>query len=367
MKIKTELLKELLAKAIKGASNNKMIPITSLIGISVAANTIKLTTTDGSNILEVKSQIDYDVLSNPPFYTVVNADTFAKLVGKTTKEYIELENESNCLVVKGNGTYKLEIPINEDGEIIKFPAYDKLSEVEAITLSIESLKNTIQSAKSSKAQTMEIPMLTGYYLGQTSIATDRQMVCYIENNLLNESILISSEMAELINLLEGDNVSLTIKNTIKNNELIKELLFVTNNITIYGKQLEGVDDYPIEPLKNLVNINYESFVKVDKNELLNVLDRMSLFVTDYDKNGVFLNFKKEGLEVTSQKSNATEIIEIKNTIETEFTCLVDIEMLKAQLQSLKTDIAEIYYGQKTSIQLKEGNTTLILSLLDMTN
>ena len=40
-------------------------------------------------------------------------------------------------------------------------------------------------------------------------------------------------------------------------------------------------------------------------------------------------------------------------------------MLKSQLQSLQTDIAEIFYGQKTSLQLKEGNTTLILSLLDM--
>jgi DNA polymerase III sliding clamp (beta) subunit (PCNA family) len=206
---------------------------------------------------------------------------------------------------------------------------------------------------------MEVPCLTGYYLSDKVVSTDRQMVSYTNDKLFDEPILISSEMAELLQLLEGDNVTLYKQDN--------KLKFETKNVVITGKQLEGLDIYPVQAIENLVKLNYDNSIKVNKTEILDVLDRMSLFVSDYDKNGVYLTFAKEGLQVTSQKSNATELVEIQNTIENEFKCLIDIEMLKNQIQSLTTDIVEIYYGQKTSIQIKEGNTILVISLLSEDN
>ncbi len=60
MQIKTELLQKMVAKAIQGSSFNKMKPLTSLIGIEVKGKDLTLTTTDGSNQLKIKQQIDYD-------------------------------------------------------------------------------------------------------------------------------------------------------------------------------------------------------------------------------------------------------------------------------------------------------------------
>ena len=45
MKIKTELLKELIDKAMQCVGNNKLIPITQLMGIEAYKHIIKLTTT----------------------------------------------------------------------------------------------------------------------------------------------------------------------------------------------------------------------------------------------------------------------------------------------------------------------------------
>lgn len=359
MKIKTKLLQEMVSKAIKGASNNKMIPITNLLGIDVSGENITLMTTDGSNQLRIKAKVDYDPMYGPQnFYTIINADTFSKLVGKTTTEFITLTNNENYLEVKGNGAYKIEIPVNEDGEIIKFPMFS-VDTPESKQLSIMKLKNILSTAKVSIAQTMEVPCLTGYYIADKVATTNREMMCGINEKLLDNPVLISSEMAELLQILDGDYVDLFQENS--------KLLFKTENVIIYGKQLEGLDMYPVKALDNLMSLSYDNIVKVNKQDLLNVLDRMSIFVTDYDKNGVFLSFIEDGLQLTSQKSNASEILEIDRDANKEFVpfnCLIDIEMLKSQVQINSTDIVEIHYGQEKSIKIVDGNTTMIICLLD---
>lgn len=358
MKIKTSILQEMVSKAVKGASNNKMIPISSFIGIEIKKGTLTLMTTDGSNQLRVSKKLEGDSVD---FYSVVDVDKFSKLVGKTTSEFIELNNKDNYLEFKGNGTYKLDIPVNEEGEIVKFPSIglEVIENEKAIELPIEKLKSIISTLKVSVAKTMEVPCLTGYYISDKSVATDRQMMGYIKDSIIDEPILISSEMAELLQLLEGETVNLLKEDN--------KLYFATDNILIYGKQLEGIDKYPVSQIEQLMSLNYKYSVKCSKQDLLNVLDRMSLFVGNYDKNGVILTFSNDGLQVTSQESNATEIIELDtdaNVDYEEFSCLIDIEMLKSQVQKNISDIIEIHYGQAQSIILVEGNTTTFICLLE---
>ena len=206
---------------------------------------------------------------------------------------------------------------------------------------------------------MKYPCITGYFLSDILLTTDRQMVCNVEEKLVNEPILLSSSTAELLHLLEGTEVEL-----IKDND---ELLFTTKTMSIYAKQLEGKAQYPVEVIKKLVATQYNSNIKINKQDLLNVLDRMALFVSDYDKGGIYLIVSNDGLEIKSQQSNATELLEVKldnpDTLVTEFECLVDIEMFKSQVQSIVGDIVELYYGNKSSLKIKEGNTTMILSLV----
>ena len=68
MKIKTSILQEMVSKAVKGASNNKMIPISSFIGIEIEQGKLTLMTTDGSNQLRVSKKLDGN---STDFYSVV--------------------------------------------------------------------------------------------------------------------------------------------------------------------------------------------------------------------------------------------------------------------------------------------------------
>ena len=353
MKINTKLLQDMVSKAIKGTSNNKMIPITSLISIEILSGKLILKTTDGSNHLYITEKLEGDYTN---FYSIVNADMFAKLVSKTTSEYIELNNKESYLEFIGNGSYKLEIPVNSDGDIIKFPQFNIKEDIVPQQISINNLKNILTAAKVSIAKTMEVPCLTGYYISDKVVSTNREMICLIEDNLSSSPILVSSYMAELLQLFEGNDLAF-IKDENK-------LMFSTDKITVLGKELEGKDIYPVAAVENLAKSDYDNLIVVNKQDLLNVLDRMALFVTDYDKNGVYLNFAEKGLEIRSQKSNAIETIEFKSEKPAvEFNCLADIEMLKSQVGAIIGDIVNIYYGQATSLKLKEGNTTMILSLM----
>lgn len=357
MKIKTELLQNMLVKAIKGSSNNRMIPITSLIGIEAKNDILTLITTDGSNQLRIKQKIELnqEIMVSDEFYTIVNADIFSKLVAKTTKEFIELNNFENYLEIKGNGNYKLEIALNEEGKIIDFPSIDYIQE-EPIKLSIDKLKNALLITKVSIAKTMEVPFITGYYIKNDIYTTDRQLITKVEDKFIENPMLLSSEVAELLQLLEGEEVLLY------RNE--NRLLFKTDTLEIYGKELEGKEQYPIQAIENCINLQFENNIKVDKNELLNILDRMLLFVTEYDKNGVFLDFVEGNkLIITSRKSNASEEITVEGTIKS-FNCLIDINMLKEELQTIKGEKVELWYGQNFSIKLVEDNTTIIISLLN---
>lgn len=363
MKIKTEILQKMVAKVINGASNNKMIPLTSLIGISVKKDlmtreksVLTLITTDGSNQLRVNQEID----RADDFYTIVNADTFSKLVAKTTSEFIELENKENYLEFKGNGTNKFEITINEEGEMARFPDIKNIQGTE-LSLNLAKLQEAIRIAKASVAKTMEVPYLTGYYISNNMIATDRQMICILNTNLVDEPILISSEMAELLLLVDDSELLELVK---KDNDLI----FYNQAFTIAGKELEGKENYPVQQIEGLLQTDYINSIKVNKQELLNVLDRMALFVTDYDKGGIFLEFTPDGLNITSQKSNAREVIVFPGTEQIEvFNCLIDIDMLKSQVETISTDTVQIQYGQKTSIKIVDGNCTHIISLAEKSN
>ena len=87
LQIKTTKLQEMLSKAIKGASNNKLIPLTGLIAIQLKDNKLTLTTTDATNYLYIQD----DNIEGDDFYAVVQVDTFAKLVARMTCETITID------------------------------------------------------------------------------------------------------------------------------------------------------------------------------------------------------------------------------------------------------------------------------------
>ena len=116
LSVKTDIFKEMVSRSIKGAGMSNLLPVTGMMAIQLKDNELILITTDMSNYLYIK----HDNIVGDEFYVVVQVEQFSKLVGKMTCENITLEVEDGILNVKGNGNYKIELPLDEEGNTITF-------------------------------------------------------------------------------------------------------------------------------------------------------------------------------------------------------------------------------------------------------
>ena len=107
-----------------------------------------------------------------------------------------------------------------------------------------------------------------------------------------EPMLISPQMMYLLTLNNEENIKFGVDGD--------NLVFSTSNIEIRGPKLSGIEDYPIDAINEYLNVNFESKCKISKQLLLDVLDRLSLFISQYDNNGAYFTFGRKGLKMYSK-------------------------------------------------------------------
>ncbi len=353
LKIKAELFKEMVSKSVKGASCNKLIPLTGFIAISVKSKQLTLTTTDATNYLYIRTS----GVDSKDFYAVVEADVFSKLISRMTCENIELEVAENTLKVNGNGNYTVEVPVDENGDMVKFP--DPLSQIDAQPIGeVENvaISSILTTLKPSLATTLEIPCYTGYYVGNRIVATDTEIISTMDKQLLPDNYLISAEMMDLLSIMTAEKISVDAKDNI--------LIFSTPDCVVYGPVMEGIEDYSIDAINGMLEQEFPNSCQVSKNSLLQLLDRIILFVGPYDDKAIDLAFIKDGLLVQSKSTSGSEIIPYIGKGEcNEFACSIDIVYFRTQVKSQVSDTVEIHYGDSNVIKMVDGNITQMISLM----
>lgn len=354
--IGAEKLKEMVSRAVKGAGNNKLIPLTSLMAIELKGTILTLITTDATNYLYVIE----DKIVGEDFYVVVDAGVFYKLVSKMTCENIALEVKDTWLEVSGNGTYKIELPVDENGDYIKYPdpvsAFD-YNASKQVSLNRTTVQVVLESIRPALAVTLENPCYTGYYVGKNVVATDTYKIANMDIEVLPDARLISPEMMDLLAVMRSEKIDVHYTDT--------DIVFATWDCVVYGKFMEGLSDFAVDPIMDLVHTEFSSFCSVPKSALLQLLDRLSLFVGPYDKNAVQLTFTRQGLQVSSKAANGIELIDYLSSSDfKDFTCAVDIQMLTQEVKAITNDVIELYYGEDNAIKMTDGNITIIVALLE---
>lgn len=358
MQIKTTLLQEMVAKAVKGASFNKLIPLTSMMAIKLQDGYLKLQTTDMTNYLYIIEN-DFDGY----FDAVIMADQFSKLVAKMTSKNIVLTVTDNALEVVGNGTYKIELPMDEGGKPIKYPdpvaALPKFAE-EATIINLATIKSVLYSVKPAVSTELEIPCYTGYYADENQIiGTDTCRIACLAEKMTDRAVLFNPEMMNLLDLMTDEKVYLNIDKDV--------FLFRSENCMVYGRALSGIADFDVEAINGLVNTEFPVKCRLAKSELLRVLDRISLFVGTYDEGRIELDFMQDWLRVRSKNVSGVEDIQyVEVTDHVPFNCNIEITALTTQVKAVMGDVVTICYDPDNTSALKilEGNLTQIVALLD---
>ena len=353
----TSVLQGLVSRAMKGASCDRLIPLTGLMAIELKDHTLTLTTTDATNYLYVKEhKVDGD-----DFYVVVQADIFSKLISRLTCERVSMELKEHSLTVTGNGKYLIELPLDEEGELIKYPnPVSNFVKGQATNINLSTIKLILSTAKPSLAPNADAALCyMGYFVGNKIIATDTCQICGIDIDMFDSPALISSEMMTLLDVMTNEKI--------KAYRDADTMMFETDDCIVYGNTMDCLEDFQIDAINELLGEEFDSACRLPKNALLQLLDRLSLFVSNIDENGIYLTFTRDGLMITSKQSNSSEVISyVESNNFKDFTCCVDIEMLRSLIKANTCDSIEMQYGEDNAIKLSDGNVTQILALLEDT-
>lgn len=358
LKVKTKVLQDMMKKAIRGAGNNKLVPLTSMLNMKLNNMILSITTYNGTNYTTVKA---YEIGNDPneKFNIVAECNTFDKLVSKTTSDYINLTlNDDKSLTFEGNGKYTISLPLNENDELIVYPKYQFNTNLPKSTIKLSVIKSILQFNKSALATSKDLICLTDYLVGMngTVVTADSYNMCINTIENFNVPMLLKPELLDLLDL----NTKEDIKYQVDVDE--NKILFSTSDLVIYGTiDNDLIDQYPYEVVKTFLNTEFSSSCTVGKQQLLNVLDRLSLFIGSFDINGVYFAFTKNGLQVENNKGNAIEHIDYHDSNNfTEFSCVVGVDSCTKLLKSIKGDYITMYYGDKS----EDGNGGNLIKIVD---
>ena len=356
MKIATTILKDGVAKAIKGASSNGSIPLTSKLGIKLSDGKLRFLTTDAANTLCVI----IDKVAGEDVDITVDADLFAKLISKLTCETVELKVDNGALVVVGNGTHKIEIEADENGDVI-FPDIATTFEGDTFgNVKLTSVLNVYNINKAALSKNNEDNIeLTGYMCTPDRVISTNGSILTSNSIPLfgcEDSLLIPAQLMFLLTLNDVEDIALY-------KHADGSLYFVTDNLVVKGTELTNKEEYPVEDILEYFDIECESTCGLPKEFLLSVIDRLMLFVKDYDKNCAKFTFTRVGLKVSSMSGSSDETIKyVSSENFSDFSCEVNIPALKQIVSSTPTDTVHLGYGDDSVLIIKEGKVTHILSL-----
>lgn len=358
--VKTESLKVAVAKAAKGTGNLSMLAITGAIGIDVVGTDLVLTTTDNNTNVQV---IVKNVVKTPiNFYACTNSDLFCKLISKQTSDKVCLDLQENMLQISGDGVYNLPLIQDEEGGMARIMPII-VDSLQPVTVNSQELKKMLKYNKLAVSKYFDTPIYTGYCVSNNKTVTYNGVVACASEVKLNElSALIPFKTVDLFELFEDKNVKVSIASN-----LIK---LESEDVIITGSLLEGFADYPVQPLLDLVySDTFSQEVKVDKAKLVNIIDRLSLFVSDKEQNAIQLNFSETGLILSNAGSSACEKVAYNKQPEQVVvtSMFVDLRDLKTIVGAVASEDVTILYSDGSPVAICTDDMRFVIPPLEDDN
>lgn len=341
-KVSTKNLQEMVNKLGK-CNSNKLLEITKYYELEVNDQGLVMTATDGNNFIIVKDS----TVKGDAFKTIVKADQFSKLVLRTSVDKMVFTMRDNYLEVVGNGKYKVEIITDE-----KYPIYTFNTTVEPVEVDLSTLKSVASTNKYAISTAIADGVLTGYlFQDGKCITADGIKVCMTPAPLVNKGVLLTQEMMTLIGALTQEKVKVTADDG--------KVLLETDNTIVFGSEMEGIEQYP--EVAPLAEIEFGSKCSLSKLAILNILERLTLFIDPFEKNEVLLNFTKDGLEVSTNSGSYEVIAYAHSDNFQEFSCAVNGLFLKELVSAVSTELFELYYGEEALIRLDSNGVIQLLA------
>lgn len=353
VEFKTDILVDLVNKAYKGVGNNKLIPITSLIGLQFAEDGFYVRSYDGLNEVVIKDSSikrDYDLNHEE---VVVNANILKALLDKITTDKIYLELDTNRLIITGNGEYILDIVYDEDIPLtMKRLPFDDFN-CETYTIKKNDLLVAITSNEASVDLNNQIVCETGALFSKKLITTDEILATLTNVELVKDKkFLFSYSTLHLVDIFNKDELIFKVNgNSFK----------LTDGVNyIVGNFVQGVDEYPEESLLSLFGDDL-SCVGVKTQELVNALNRLSIFVKAFDRDDLNLILEKNTLTLKTNLSNAVETLKVTGDAPDYKEFNVSLTKFLSQLSHIEDEEILLRYNSGAFIRFDTTNSIYLIA------
>jgi len=357
--MKIELGKETFNNAVnkvyKGVGNMNIFMITTIIGIEGKDGDLILTSTDNARNLEVrvKSVLPKDI----NFYTATKAALLKSLINRTDSATVSLDILDDRIVFNGDCSANLEIVLNDEDSQVG-PARIRPINVEGETkdVKVSDLKKFLTYLKSTLPVNPDKPEYTAYRVKNgVAMTYDTFGSNLIEIGWDNVDILVGPAIVNLFELLDEEVAHVTVG--------ADKIKIETDTVVISGALRPDVAKYVVEKFTKIIYSEqmFSTEVVIDKQRLLDTLDRISLFV-DKDEASIFsIEVNHDSMLLLSLDKNFVEKVEFESSnLEANIQRLVGLSTFKSSVSSLQGDKVIVNFGVDGGLRITENKAYMVV-------
>jgi DNA polymerase III sliding clamp (beta) subunit (PCNA family) len=339
--MKVETLQALISRVTSKIKVNKFIPLTAFVGVKTREGKLVLVATDGSNYVSGSTETDMQ----DGVDISVDSDLFSKLISALAPEVnVELSVENNNLRIK-NESIDYTVPaISDDSGIIKYPEVTRPAEAQEFDLKkFSEAYNKVQNSVDPQSL---VPYMSAVYVSDVMLGTNNYLLAKSNcGNLFGQPVLLPLPLCENIMQIVGDKASYNIADGY--------LTVFTESTIVRGKLHEGINDYPVDAIKALFENSIENHASVNTGILTSAIGRVSLFISDFDDNGIKVSFGSDKMSISSVSRSGHEDVGYDS----------HVRLLTRFLKSFTAPAVNISYTDTQIIGSKD-DTEVILSLME---
>ncbi|WP_242864139.1 DNA polymerase III subunit beta [Anaerotignum neopropionicum] len=328
----------------KAVSNRTTLPILECILLTADEKGFLLTGNDLELGIKTAS-IEAEIFEQGEI--AIEARIFNDIIRRLNGENVTITtDEKNAVnILCGSSEFTIMGQSGED-----FPALPEVEQNQAYTLKQNNLRNMIRQTIFSIAQDNAKPVLTGELFEFNGdffsiVSVDGYRISYRKNNLISsfqktEVIVPGKTLSELNKILSQEDeelVSVYITD--------KHILFDLGTAIMVSRLIDG----DFIRYEQSFSEDYKTEILVNKNELIQSLERASLVSRDNRKTPVRFQIKSKSLEITAKSDMGTAFEEISAEIDgQEITIAFNPRYFIEALRSIDEERVRIHFTASLS-------------------
>ncbi|MEC3524487.1 DNA polymerase III subunit beta [Bacillus paranthracis] len=357
-----------LSEVSKAISTKAIIPILSGIKITADQSGITLIASNSNIFIEkfIPSSMDDEQITTTlkAGTIVVPAKYFIEIIKKMPSDIvIKSKNEQTITIQSEEITLNLNgFPANEFPNV---PQIDDHAEIQIETKQlIDAFKQTVFAVAKNESR----PVLTGVHIEldhnklicaatdshrlairETLISTNMKANCIVPSATINELLKLMNSNLEFVSIYLSES----------------HIIFTFGTTTLYSRLIEG--KYP--NISTLIPNEFQTVINIDRQRMLQGVDRSSLLASEWANNNVNLEIVNESTIQIS--SNASQIGKISETQqidaiqgEKQFNISFDGRFMLDALRAIKEETVTLSFsGSMRPILIEAGTQCAAIHLI----